>query len=100
MDEPWTKLSDFEILDVLLKCEELDDETRTAFESMRSRLTVQRDRTLSYKQRNWVNSVYEKLRPDLDEPVNMVSSGKVPIPKNMPVFDWEKNRPLKPPGRK
>jgi len=100
MDEPWTKLTDDEILTELLKCEELDEAAREAFESMRMRLPMQKDRTLSYKQRNWANSVYEKLRPDLDEVANLVSSGKVPVPKNLPTFEWEKNKPLKPPGRK
>lgn len=98
--EPWAKLRDDEILEVLLKCEDLEEDVKTAFESMQAQLLMQKYRTLSYRQRGWVNSVYERLRPDLNETVNLVSSGKVPIPKNMPVFDWEKNRPLKPPGRK
>lgn len=96
----WAKLRDGEILEALLGCEDLADSERKAFEDMQQQLLMQKYCTLSYRQRNWLNNMYEQLRPDLNETANLVSSGKVPIPKNMPVFDWEKNRPLKPPGRK
>lgn len=98
--EPWAKLRDDEILDALLKCDDLEQDVRRAFESMQAQILMQKYHTLSYRQRSWVNTVYEQLRPDLQQSANLVSSGKVPIPKNMPTFDWEKNRPLKPPGKK
>jgi hypothetical protein len=97
---PWLKMTDAEILNELLRHEELSDKERDAFQDMRQRLAKSTGITLSVRQRGWLNETYEKLRPDLDQPLNLVSSGQVKIPKNLPTYDWERNRPLKPPGRK
>lgn len=94
----WAKLRDGEILEALLECEDLADSDRKAFEDMQQQLLLQKYRTLSYRQRGWLNTTYEQLRPDLQR-AKRVKSGKVSAPKSVPVFDWEKNRPLKPPGR-
>ena len=94
--QPWHDLSDPEIVDAIVACEGITDMERSAFESIQSREVSVGG--LSFKQRRWANDIYERLRPDLETAANLVSSGQVPGTTTHS-YDWERNRPLKPPGR-
>lgn len=95
---PDTSITDREILDALLKeRDRLTDEEADAFESMMGR--VGRNVPLTDRQRNWAEDVYKRLELDADRTLNLVSTGRV-SKENVPTFEWEKNRPLKPPGRR
>jgi hypothetical protein len=84
-------------LERLLKARDrLSDEEEVAFDSMAKQAAY---RPLTDRQRQWAESAYDRLDLEADRTLNLVSTGQVPR-ENVPTFEWEKNRPLKPPGRR
>lgn len=96
-------MNDKTILTALLGSGKISEEEEDAFRSMLERLDLdpRGNKTLSDRQRKWANIVYDRLKLADEEPSkNLFSSGKVPkSSKPVPIFPWELNRPLKPPGR-
>src|SRR5512137_2292918 len=96
-------MNDKTILTALLNSGKLSEEEEEAFRGMLERLdsNSRNTKTLSDRQRKWANAVYTRLGLKDEEPCqNLYSSGKVPKPsKPIPVYPWELNRPLKPPGK-
>jgi len=92
-------LTDEKLLDEVLAFS-LDEKEHKAFESMRMHIGRLGSVGLSARQREWAENVYVKMGFDAEDTgaLNLVSSGKVPR-GNVPTFEWEQNRPLKPPGR-
>lgn len=97
-------MTDRSILTALLSCGALSDEEDSAFRGMLSYLESDKkgaSRSLTTKQRQWAESVYARLHLDRDDPCqNLYSKGVGHPTKPLPVYPWELNRPLKPPGRK
>lgn len=96
-------MNDKTILTALLNCGKLSEEEEEAFRGMLGRLDsdLRSTKTLSDRQRKWANMVYDRLGLKDEEPCkNLFSSGKVPKPtKPLPIYPWELNKPLKPPGK-
>jgi len=96
-------MNDKTILTALLNCGKLSEEEEEAFRGMLGRLDsdLRNTKTLSDRQRKWADAVYDRLKLKDEEPCqNLYSSGKVPKPSGrVPIFAWELNKPLKPPGR-
>ena len=57
-----------------------------------------KSRNLTRSQRQWAESVYDRLELEANRTLNLVSTGQVPT-GHVPQFVWELNKPLKPPGR-
>jgi len=95
--------TDLEMLDALsrLDADKLNAQEEEAFPAMLDRLRRGVQKKLTTKQHDWVKSRYLHFDLDADSPaMNLVSSGQVPVPANMPVFPYEKlARPMRPPGR-
>jgi hypothetical protein len=96
-------MNDRSILTALLGCGALSDEEDSAFRGMLTYLEHDKRgaaRTLSTRQRQWAEAVYARLHLDKDEPCkNLYSQGVGHPTKPLPVYPWELNKPLRPPGR-
>ena len=89
-------LSDFDLLGALLDAaDRLSDREARAFDSMAQQI---KSRNLTRSQRQWAESVYDRLELEANRTLNLVSTGQVPT-GHVPQFVWELNKPLKPPGR-
>ena len=96
---PDPDLTDGDVLDALLSVpDRLSGTELKAFRTMLGRIE-QRGGGMTPRQRQWAEDVYHRLELDVDRVLNLVSTGKVEkVP--VPVYEWERNRPLKPPGRR
>jgi len=77
----------------------LGDNAVNAFEGMYHNLRQGAQKALTPRQRAWARDVYDRHDLQRHYSENLVSSGRVAASGAM-VYEWEKNRPLKPPGRK
>lgn len=75
-----------------------DEDEELRFNAGAFREMLERDRPLSEKQRAWVRNVYEQLF-DVPHYENLVSSGRVPRGREVPLPPGLQNLPKKPPGR-
>ncbi len=95
--------SETEMLNALLEDERLDNRELKAFKDMKAFLKANRHRSLSEKQRKWVEGKFEQFDLGAGESLNLFSTGKVPkqsYTKSSVTLPWEKpgyKKPLKPP---
>jgi hypothetical protein len=75
-----------------------DEDEERRFNARAFREMLERDFPLSDKQRTWVRNVYEKLF-DVPQYENLISSGKAPRGREVPLPEVLKHLPKKPPGR-
>lgn len=95
---------DRRMLKTLLRCEEIEDDEREAFDDMFGRIESHRVDELTHRQRAWVEKVYFKHNLDREEPAkNLASTGKVKVTQkdreSLQEFFKSIGHPLKPPGR-
>ncbi len=96
--------SDTVLLEAVLDVEQLNEECRTAFDDMLSRIKQGHIKALSRQQREWVERLYKQYECDSNETANLYSSGKVKAGSGpQPVYPWEtktgRSHPLKPPPK-
>ena len=95
-NEQFGQLTDQQLLTLLLAQDtRLSEQEETAFKEMEQRIGRQQ---MSPKQRQWAEQVYDRLDLQAERALNLISTGQV-AGGPVPTFDWERNRPLKPPGR-
>ena len=93
-EEDNDRISDRELLATLLDAvDQLSDKEVIAFNKLMSMR-----KGLTREQRRTAERAYDRLGLDVDQAQNLVSSGKVAKGIYEP-FPWEKNKPLKPPGK-
>ncbi len=78
----------------------LDAKTREAFPRMLEDIESGRFRTLTERQRDWVDGVRARLELDAGDAENLFSSGLVPIGAPVETPAVLRNLPKKPPVRK
>lgn len=92
-------LEDLELLKRIVEHtdEILDDHAINAFECMYRKVKHGAQKRLTSRQREWAESVYDKHDLQRHYSENLVSRGDIAT-GSVVVYEWEKNRPLKPPG--